>query len=80
MRKKNKLLKELLIDYVRFYYMGYLKDVEKIKAIKIFETLLDEGIDVRDFIPIIRQMQYDLDMIGTNKKCSKIYNSNCYKI
>jgi len=72
MRKKNKLLKELLIDYVRFYYMGYLKDVEKIKAIKIFETLLDEGIDVRDFIPIIRQMQYDLDMIGTNKKCSTI--------
>ena len=63
MKKKNLLLKELLIDYVRFYYMGYLKDIEKSKAIKIFETLMDEGIDVRDFIPIIRQMQYDLDLM-----------------
>jgi len=70
MKKKTALLKDLLIDYVRFYYMGYLKDIEKSKAIKIFETLLDEGIDVKDFIPIIRQMQYDLDMIGQNSQCS----------
>lgn len=63
MKKKNRLLKELLIDYVRFYYMGFLKYNEKQKAISIFETLLDDGIDVRDFIPIIRQMQFDLDTL-----------------
>jgi hypothetical protein len=61
MKKKNRLLKELLIDYVRFYYMGFLKNNEKQKAIDVFEILLDDGIDVRDFIPIIRQMQFDLD-------------------
>lgn len=61
MKKKNYLLKELLVDYVRFYYMGFLKNVEMEKAIKIFETLLDDGVDVKDFIPIMRQIQYDLD-------------------
>lgn len=63
MKRKNKLIKNLLIDYVRFYYMNYLKDCEKKRAIECFETLLDEGIDVKDFIPVIRQMQYDLDNI-----------------
>lgn len=61
MKKKNYLLKELLVDYVRFYYMGFLKHVEMEKAIKIFETLLDDGVNVNDFIPIMRQIQYDLD-------------------
>jgi uncharacterized protein YdaT len=41
--------------------MGFLKNNEKQKAIDVFEILLDDGIDVRDFIPIIRQMQFDLD-------------------
>lgn len=64
MRKKNKILRGFLIDYVRFYYMGFLKDIEKKRAIEVFELLSDEGIDVRDFVPIIRQMQYDLDLLG----------------
>ena len=71
MKKKNHILKEILVDYVRFYYMGYLKNVEKEKAVKIFETLIDKNIDVSDFVPIMRQMQYDLDMIG-DEKCSII--------
>jgi hypothetical protein len=32
-------------------------------ALKIFEALLDEKIDVNDFIPVMRQMQFSLDMI-----------------
>ena len=67
MKKKNHILKEILVDYVRFYYMGYLKDIEKEKAIKVFETLMDKNIDVSDFIPIIRQIQFDLDMIGKER-------------
>ena len=63
MKKKNKILREFLIDYVRFYYMGYLNDSEKKRAIEVFELLGEEGIDVRDFVPIIRQMQYDLDQM-----------------
>lgn len=66
MKKKNLVLRSLLIDYVRFYYMGYLKDIEKKKAIEVFELLLDEGMDLKDFIPIIRQMQYDLDTLEVN--------------
>ncbi len=59
---KKKLLKEVLIDYVRLYYLDVLNNIEKRNALKIFELLLDEGIDVSDFIPIMRQMQFDLDM------------------
>lgn len=66
MKKKNKMIKNLLIDYVRFYYMNYLKNSEKKRAIECFEMLMDEGIDVRDFIPVIRQMQYDLDSLEEN--------------
>lgn len=72
MKKKNHILKEILVDYVRFYYMGYLKDIEKEKAIKIFESLMDKNIDVSDFIPVMRQIQYDLDMIG-NEKCLTMF-------
>lgn len=64
MKKKCLLLKEALIDYVRFYYLGVLKDREMKHAIDIFEMLLDEHVDVSDFIPIIRQMQFDLDMVA----------------
>lgn len=66
MKKKNKILRQFLIDYVRFYYMSYLKDSEKRLAIEVFELLSDEGIDVRDFVPIIRQMQYDLDLLDVS--------------
>jgi hypothetical protein len=65
MKKKTKLLKNLLIDYVRFYYMGYLKNCEKQNAIIIFEILSEEDINVSDFIPVIRKMQYDLDLLET---------------
>lgn len=64
MKKKCLLLKEALIDYVKFYYLGVLKDREMRNAIDIFEMLLDENVDVSDFIPIIRQMQFDLDMVA----------------
>lgn len=60
--KKKTILKEVLIDYVRLYYLDVLNNIEKRNALKIFELLLDEGIDVSDFIPIMRQMQFDLDM------------------
>jgi hypothetical protein len=33
-------------------------------ALKIFEALLDEKIDVIDFIPVMRQMQFSLDMVA----------------
>ena len=61
--KKKMLLKEVLIDYVRLYYLDVLNNIEKRNALKIFEVLLDEGIEVSDFIPIMRQIQLDLDMV-----------------
>ena len=60
--KKKTLLKEVLIDYVRLYYLDVLNNIEKKNALKIFELLLDEEIEVSDFIPIMRQIQFDLDM------------------
>jgi hypothetical protein len=60
--KKKTLLKEVLIDYVRLYYLDVLNNIEKKNALKIFEALLDEDIEVSDFIPIMRQIQFDLDM------------------
>lgn len=61
--KKKTILKEVLIDYVRLYYLDVLNNTEKRNALKIFEVLLDEGIEVSDFIPIMRQIQLDLDMV-----------------
>lgn len=58
-----KLLRDLLIDYVRFYYLGILEQNEIKNAILIFECLLENGENVQDFITIIRQMQFDLDMV-----------------
>lgn len=58
-----KLLRDLLIDYIRFYYLGILETNEIKNAILIFEALLDGGENVEDFITIIRQMQFDLDMV-----------------
>ena len=58
-----KLLRDLLIDYVRFYYLGILKDSEIKNAILIFESLLEADENVEDFITIIRQMQFELDMV-----------------
>jgi hypothetical protein len=36
----------------------------KINIIKIFEHLLDENINVNDFIPVVRQIQLSLDTVG----------------
>lgn len=58
-----KLLRALLIDYVRFYYLGILEESEIKNAILIFESLLESGENVEDFITIIRQMQFELDMV-----------------
>ena len=65
MTKKNKMLYDVLIDYVSYYYnCSDMPDSAKLNALKIFETLLDEKIDVNDFIPVMRQMQFSLDMIA----------------
>ncbi len=58
-----KLLRAILIDYVRFYYLGMLEDSEIKNAILIFESLLEANENVEDFITIIRQMQFELDMV-----------------
>ena len=62
MKKKDILLKDLLIDYVRLFYSDSLNDIEKKNALRIFEVLLDEDINVKDFIPVMRQIQFSLDM------------------
>jgi hypothetical protein len=41
-----------------------MPDSAKMNALKIFEALLDEKIDVIDFIPVMRQMQFSLDMVA----------------
>ena len=58
-----KLLRDVLIDYIRFYYLGMLENNEIKNAILIFEALLEGGENVEDFITIIRQMQFELDMV-----------------
>jgi len=40
-----------------------MPDSAKLNALKVFEALLDEKIDVNDFIPVMRQMQFSLDMV-----------------
>jgi hypothetical protein len=32
--------------------------------LKIFEVLQDEKIDVNDFIPVMRQIQFSLDLLA----------------
>ena len=66
MTRKNKMLYDALIDYVAYFYnCSEMPDVAKLNALKIFELLQDEKIDVNDFIPVMRQMQFSLDMITT---------------
>ena len=66
MTRKNKMLYDALIDYVSYFYnCSDMPDSAKMNALKIFEQLLDEKIDVNDFIPVMRQMQFSLDMITT---------------
>ena len=66
MTKKNKMLYDALIDYVSYFYNSSdMPDNAKLNALKIFELLQDEKIDVNDFIPVMRQMQFSLDMITT---------------
>ena len=66
MTKKNKMLYDALIDYVSYFYNSSdMPDNAKLNALKIFELLQDEKIDVNDFIPVMRQMQFALDMITT---------------
>ena len=36
MKKKSRVLKDILIDYVRLYYLGVLNDREIKNAISIF--------------------------------------------
>ena len=66
MTRKNKMLYSALIDYVSYFYnCSDMPDSAKLNALKIFELLQDEKIDVNDFIPVMRQMQFSLDMITT---------------
>ena len=58
-----KLLRSVLIDYIRFYYLGMLETGEIKNAITVFEALLEADENVEDYITIIRQMQFELDMV-----------------
>jgi len=58
-----KLLRSVLIDYIRFYYLGLLEVNEIRNAISVFEALLEGDENVEDYITIIRQMQFELDMV-----------------
>jgi hypothetical protein len=42
-----------------------MPDSAKLNALKIFEALQDEKIDVNDFIPVMRQIQFSLDLLAT---------------
>ena len=77
MTKKNKMLYDALIDYVSYFYnCSDMPDSAKLNALKIFELLQDEKIDVIDFIPVMRQIQFSLDMINTQeKKVLLLYNT-----
>jgi hypothetical protein len=64
MTKKNKMLYDALIDYVSYFYnCSRMPESAKMNAIKIFEHLLDEKVDVNDFIPVMRQIQLSLDLV-----------------
>jgi hypothetical protein len=41
-----------------------MPDSAKYNALKIFEVLQDEKIDVNDFIPVMRQIQFSLDLLA----------------
>jgi hypothetical protein len=41
-----------------------MPDSAKMNALKIFEVLQDEKIDVNDFIPVMRQIQFSLDLLA----------------
>ena len=58
-----KLLRSVLIDSIRFYYLGMLETNEIKNAILVFEALLEGDENVEDYITIIRQMQFELDMV-----------------
>ena len=65
MTKKNKLLYDALIDYVSYFYnCSDMPESAKYNALKIFEQLQDERIDVNDFIPVMRQIQFSLDLLA----------------
>jgi hypothetical protein len=63
-RKDYKLLKDLLIDLVGLYYNDLLNDRAKYNAIRIYEELLTEGINVDDFTIVIKMMTLDLGHIA----------------
>jgi len=65
MTRKNKMLYDALIDYVSYFYnFSDMPDSAKLNALKVFEALQDEKIDVIDFIPVMRQMQFSLDLLA----------------
>ena len=57
------LLYACSVVYIRFYYLGLLEVNEIRNAISVFEALLEGDENVEDFITIIRQMQFELDMV-----------------
>jgi hypothetical protein len=64
MRKDYKLLKDVLIDLVGLYYNDLLNDRAKYNAIKIYEELLTEGINLEDFTIVIKMMTLDLGQVA----------------
>jgi hypothetical protein len=63
-RKDYKLFKDLLIDLVGLYYDDLLNDRAKYNAIRIYEELLTEGINVDDFTIVIKMMTLDLGHVA----------------
>ncbi len=58
-----KLLKEALDVLIGIYYNNDLNNQGIYVAINIFEELLNSEYDMRDYIKVIRMMQYDLDNV-----------------
>ncbi len=61
--KTKELLKQVLVDYIGFFYKGVLTERELKNALLIFEALLDMDEDMSDYTPVMRQMQYDMDCV-----------------
>jgi len=58
-----KLLKEALDVLIGIYYNNDLNNQGIYVAINIFEELLNSEYDMKDYIKVIRMMQYDLDNV-----------------
>ena len=61
--KTKELLKQVLVDYIGFFYKGVMTERELRNALLIFEALLDMNENMSDYTPVMRQMQYEMDCV-----------------